>query len=52
MNKKHSRLDVFRQLKEKIRGSDEYLLIGIDVAKNKHNAFFGTATGKKSRRGF
>jgi len=40
------RLEVFRQLKKEIRGSKEHLIVGIDVAKEKHNAFFGTATGK------
>ena len=34
------------QLREEIRGSREYLIIGIDVSKSKHHAFFGTATGK------
>jgi len=40
------RVERFRQLKAEIRGSQEYLIVGIDVAKDKHNAFFGTATGK------
>jgi transposase len=40
------RLEEFRQLKNEVRGSKEYLIVGIDIAKNKHNAFFGTATGK------
>jgi transposase len=40
------RLEVFRQLKKEIRGSKEHLIVGIDVAKDRHNAFFGTATGK------
>ena len=40
------RLEEFRQFKKEIRGSAEYLLVGIDVAKDKHHAFFGTATGK------
>ena len=40
------RLEQFRQLKKEIRGSGEHLIIGIDVAKQKHNAFLGTATGK------
>ncbi len=40
------RLEQFRQMKEEIRGSEEYLIIGIDVAKEKHHAFFGTAQGK------
>jgi transposase len=41
-----NRLQEFRQLREEIRGSDEHLIVGIDVAKERHNAFFGTATGK------
>lgn len=40
------RVELFRQLKVEIRGSKEHLIVGIDVAKEKHNAFFGTATGK------
>jgi len=40
------RLEQFRQLTKDIRGSKDYLIVGIDVAKDKHNAFFGTATGK------
>jgi transposase len=42
----HSRLETFRQLREEIRGSREHLIVGIDVAKEKHHAFFGMATGK------
>ena len=40
------RLADFRQLKKEIRGSREYLIVGIDVAKERHHAFFGTATGE------
>jgi len=40
------RIKEFRQLKKEVRGSKDYLIVGIDVAKDKHNAFFGTATGK------
>jgi transposase len=40
------RLRGFRQLQREIRGSREYLVVGIDVAKERHSAFFGTATGK------
>ena len=47
MTKKvHNRLERFLQLKRGIRGSKAHLLVGIDVAKGKHHAFFGTATGK------
>ncbi len=41
-----SRLEQFIQLKKEIRGSEKYLIVGIDAAKDKHNAFFGTARGK------
>ena len=34
------RLEEFRQLKKEIRGSTEHLIVGIDVAKDNHNAFF------------
>jgi len=40
------RLEGFRQLRKEIRGSKDYLIVGIDVAKDRHHAFFGTATGK------
>ncbi len=39
------RLREFCQFKNEIRGSTEYLVVGLDIAKEKHNAFFGTATG-------
>lgn len=41
-----NRVKSFRQLKEEIRGSKDHLIVGIDVAKEKHKAFFGTAQGK------
>jgi transposase len=41
-----SRLHFFRQMKNEIRGSQDYLLVGIDVAKDRHDAFFGSARGK------
>ena len=41
-----NRLEEFRQLRREIRHSKEYLIVGIDVAKDRHHAFFGTATGK------
>ena len=40
------RLEQFRQMRREIRGSEGYLVVGIDVGKEKHHAFFGTATGK------
>lgn len=41
-----SRLEEFRQLREEIRHSEQYLIVGMDIAKDQHYAFFGTATGK------
>ncbi len=41
-----NRLEEFRQLRQGIRHSEEYLIVGIDIAKDQHHAFFGTATGK------
>ena len=40
------RYQQFCQFKGAIRGSDQHLIIGIDVAKDKHHAFMGSATGK------
>ena len=45
-----TRLEEFRQLKKEIRGSESHLIVGIDVAKEKHRAYFGTATGKSLLR--
>ena len=40
------RLTEFRRFKKEIRGSKDHLIVGIDIAKEKHHAFFATATGK------
>ena len=45
------RLEEFRQLRNEIRGSVKHLVVGIDIAKEKHNVFFGTATGKTVCKG-
>jgi len=41
-----NRLEEFRQLRKEIRHSEEHLIVGIDIGKEHHHAFFGTATGK------
>ena len=41
-----NRLEEFCQLRREIRQSEEHLIVGIDIAKDRHHAFFGTATGK------
>ncbi|MHC4690948.1 MAG: IS110 family RNA-guided transposase [Planctomycetota bacterium] len=40
------RVEKYRQLKQEIRGSERHLIVGIDIAKDNHHAFFGTATGQ------
>jgi len=40
----------FCQIIKEIRGSDQYLVIGIDVAKDTHHAFMGTTTEKSLLR--
>ena len=41
-----NRLEEFRQLRKEIKHSEEYLIVGMDIAKDRHYAFFGTAAGK------
>jgi transposase len=45
-----NRIRDFRQFKKEIRGSQEYLIVGIDIAKENHNAFMGSAAGKSLLR--
>jgi transposase len=45
------RLEQFHQLKKEIRDSTQYLIVGMDIANEKHNSFFGTATGIILHRG-
>jgi len=40
----------FCQIKSEISGFAEYLVVGLDVAKDKHRAFMGTATGRSFLR--
>ncbi|UCD11848.1 MAG: hypothetical protein JSU88_01805, partial [Nitrospinaceae bacterium] len=40
------RYEQFCQFKAEIRSSSDYLVVGIDVAKERHHAFLGTATGR------
>jgi transposase len=44
------RREQFCQIISEIRGSDDYLVVGIDVAKDKHHAFMGSSTGKSLLR--
>ena len=41
-----SRITRFRQFKKEIRGNERFLIVGIDIAKDTHYGFMGTATGK------
>ena len=44
------RREQFCQIKDEILRSDDYLVVGIDVAKDKHHAFMGSSTGKSLAR--
>lgn len=46
MDKTRDRLELFKQVRASVRGSEKFLLVGIDVAKNNHHAFFGTPNGR------
>ena len=46
MEFKEDRLQQFQSMRETIRGSSTFLVVGVDVAKDQHHAFFGTADGK------
>ena len=45
-----SRIKEFHQIRKEVRGSEKYLLVWIDVGKETHYAFYGTATGKTLKR--
>jgi transposase len=40
------RFDHFCQFRNNVRQSRTHLIVGIDIAKDRHHAFFGTANGK------
>lgn len=44
-NQEIIRREQFCQILQEINGSTSYLVVGIDVAKQKHHAFMGTPTG-------
>jgi transposase len=46
-----NRIKKFRQFKNEIRGSDRFLIAGLDIGKSKHCAFLGTTNGKTIKRG-
>lgn len=45
-----NRIKEYRQIRKEVRGSKKYLLVGIDIGKETHYAFYGTATGKTLKR--
>ena len=48
--KNTARREQFCQIKSEIRASAEYMVVGIDVGKDTHHAFMGTATSKSLLR--
>ena len=49
-NQEIIRRKLYCQTVKEVTGSKEYLVVGIDVAKDKHHAFMGSATGKTLRK--
>ena len=48
---KVNRVDELRQFKRHIRVSRAHLIVGLDIAKRKHHAFFGDANGRTLLKG-
>jgi transposase len=46
MEREEKRLEEFRRLRREIRGSQEYLVVGIDISKDNHDALMRTPGGK------
>lgn len=46
MEREVKRLEEFRRLRKEIRGSRDYLVVGIDISKDIHNALMRTSGGK------
>jgi len=46
MEREEKRLEQFRQLRKEIRGSQDYLVVGIDISKDTHNALMRNTSGK------
>ena len=46
-----NRVHEFRQFKQRIRGSSEELVVGLDIGKRKHHAFFGNGNGQTVLKG-
>ena len=38
MEREEKRLEQFRRLRKEIRGRQDYLVVGIDISKDTHNA--------------
>lgn len=46
MEREEKRLEEFRRLRKEIRGSQDSLVVGIDISKDVHNALMRTSGGK------
>jgi transposase len=46
MEREEERFEQFRRLRKEIRGTQDYLVVGIDISKDTHNALMRTTAGK------
>ena len=51
MDREDKRLQQFRQLCKEIGGSQDYLVVGIDISKDSHNALMRTPSGRRCTDG-
>jgi hypothetical protein len=45
MEREEKRLEEFRRLRKEIRGCQDFLVVGIDISKDIHNALMRTVGG-------
>jgi transposase len=50
MEREEKRLEQYRRLRKEIRGCQNYLVVGIDISKDLHNALVRTVSGTIHRR--
>ena len=51
MEREEKRLEEFRRLRKEIRGSQDSLVVGIDISKDIHNALRGPSAVRSSTNG-
>lgn len=45
-----SRYEMFCQFRSEVRANPDYVIVGMDIAKDQHHAFFGTTRGETLKK--